>query len=193
MLGHLPWKTSASGLTAGEKFHRSCGKWGMKIYCGIASSLSERECALQSQSWTEYFMSLANVVCMIWTINQMLTACLGKRSVKWRRACTAQSKWHLGEKKRGKKKQGKECLWYWNDFTCIYSKRLETYIDLRRSWCEWRDSNQHSTLPSQVWFMPGFWQPFSWETLQNLLVYFLRKSNVLKKKTLQNTQANKKL
>lgn len=142
----------------------------------------QRECALQSQSWTEYFMSLANVVCMIWTINQMLTACLGKRSVKWRRACTAQSKWHLGEKKRGKKKQGKECLWYWNDFTCIYSKRLETYIDLRRSWCEWRDSNQHSTLPSQVWFMPGFWQPFSWETLQNLLVYFLRKSNVLKKK-----------
>lgn len=64
----------------------------------------QRECALRSQSWTEYFMSLANVVCMIWTINQMLTACLGKRSVKWRRACTAQSKWHLGEKKRGKKK-----------------------------------------------------------------------------------------
>lgn len=84
-----------------------------------------------------------------------------------------------GKRRGGKKKQGKECLWYWNDFTCIYSKRLETYIDLRRSWCEWRDSNQHSTLPSQVWFMPGVWQPFSWETFQNLLVYFLRKSNVL--------------
>lgn len=98
-LGHLPWKTSACGLTAGEKFHRSRGKWGMKIYCGIASSLSERECALQSQSWTEYFMSLANVVCMIWTINQMLTACLGKQAVRWRRACRAPSKQHLGGKK----------------------------------------------------------------------------------------------
>lgn len=74
-------------------------------------------------------------------------------------------------KRRGEKKtQGKECLWYWNDFTCIYSKRLETYIDLRRSWCKWRESDQHSMLPSQVWFMPGIWQPLSWETFQNLLV-----------------------
>lgn len=51
-------------------------------------------------------------------------------SVKWRRACRAPSKWHLGGKK-----QWKECLWYWNNFTYIYSKRLEVYIDLSRSWC----------------------------------------------------------
>jgi len=68
------------------------------MYCGIASSLSEGECALQSQSRAEYFMSLANVVCVIWTINQTLTACVGKQSVKWRRAWGAPSKWHRGEK-----------------------------------------------------------------------------------------------
>lgn len=66
------------------------------------SSLWEGECALQSQSCREYFMSLANVVCRIWTINQTLTGGSGKQGVKWRRACRAPSKWHLGEKKRGK-------------------------------------------------------------------------------------------
>lgn len=37
-LGHLPRKSSACGLTAGEKFHRSCGKQSMKIYCGTAAA-----------------------------------------------------------------------------------------------------------------------------------------------------------
>lgn len=46
-------------------------------------------------------------------------------------------------------KQWKECLWYWNDFTYIYSKCLEIYIDLSRSWC-WGELNQHSLLPCQV-------------------------------------------
>lgn len=149
------------------------------------SSLWEGECALQSQSCREYFMSLANVVCKIWTINQTLAGGSGKQSVKWRRACRVPSKWHLGEKKRGKK-QWKECLWYWNDFTYIYSKRLEIYIDLSRSWC-WGELNQHSLLPCQVWFMLGIWQPLSSETFQSLLFYFLSKANELFEK-----QQNKK-
>lgn len=127
-------KPSACGLTAGEKFHRSDGKQGMKIHCGIVSSLSEGQCALQSQSWMQYLMSLANVVCMIWTINQRLTACLGMQCQNRGGLAEPHPNGIWGKRGENKtKQQWKECLRCWNSFT--YFKILETYIDLSRSWC----------------------------------------------------------
>lgn len=41
--------------------------------------------------------------------------------------------------KEGRREQWKECLWYWNNFTYIYTKHLEIYIDRGRSWC-WGES-----------------------------------------------------
>lgn len=82
-ISHVPWKAKHGNILW------DCSSlWEGNVPCKVRA--------------TEYFMSLANVVCRIWAINQTLTAGSGKRSVKWRRACRAPSKWHLGEKKRGK-------------------------------------------------------------------------------------------
>lgn len=96
-------------------------------------------------------MSLANVVCMIWTINQILTACLGKQC-QMEEGLQSPIQMASGGKEGGKE-QWKECLWYWNNFTYVYSKLLKIYIDLHRSWC-WGGikSAFHVVLSSLIFF-----------------------------------------
>lgn len=142
------------------------------------SSFWEGECALQSQGCREYFVSLANVVCRIWSINQTLTASSGKQSVRWRRARRAPSKWHLGEKEeRGKNNERN--VYGAGMILLTFILKVWKFVLIRVGADAGGKLNQCSLLPCHVWFMLGIWQPLSSETFQNLLFNFLSKANEL--------------
>lgn len=135
------------------------------------SSLGEGECALQSQSCREYFMSLANVVCRIWAINQTLTVSEGGGLAEPH----PNGIW-------GKEEGGK------NNERNVYGTGtilLTLILNVWKFILIWvgagagREWDQGSLLTCQVWFMLGIWQPLSSETSQSLLFYFLSKPNEL--------------